>query len=110
MEFNSHRILTNTTWNLVGYVWPILFAIVITPVIVRSWGIREYGVYIFLSTVISMLGLLDFGISTAVSKYLAEYYAQNNHEKIKNLLGTANTIFSVVGIIGLLIFIIGSFI
>jgi O-antigen/teichoic acid export membrane protein len=73
-------------------------------------GIREYGVYVFLSTVISMLGLLDFGISTAVSKYLAEYYVQNNHEKIKNLLGTANTIFSIVAIIGLSVFIIGSFI
>jgi len=108
MEFNSHKVLTNTAWNLVSYVWPILFAIVITPIVVHSLGIREYGVYVFLSTVLSMLGLLDFGISTAVGKYLAEYYAQKDFEKITKLLGTANSIFSGVAVLGLLIFLIGS--
>jgi|GEM_PF-590819 len=108
MEFNSHKVLTNTAWNLVSYVWPILFAIVITPIVVHSLGIRTYGIYVFLSTVLSMLGLLDFGISTAVGKYLAEYYGRKDFEKIKKLLGTANTIFWIVGIVGLIIFILGA--
>jgi O-antigen/teichoic acid export membrane protein len=110
MEFNSHKVLTNTAWNLINYVSPILLAIVVTPIIVHSMGIRQYGIYIFLSTIISMLGLLDFGISTAVNKYAAEYHGRKDVEGMRKLLGTANTIFSGVGIIGLLTLIIGAFV
>ncbi len=110
MEYNSHRALTNTAWSVLSYGWPILFSIIITPIVVTSLGIKEYGIYTFFNTVISLLGLLDFGISTAISKYLAEYYAQKDFEKIKRLLGTALTIFTAIGVIGFVVFVIGSFI
>lgn len=110
MEYNSHRALTNTAWSVISYGWPIFFSIIITPIIVTSLGIRDYGVYTFFNTVISLLGLLDLGISTAVSKYLAEYYARKDTGMIEKLLGTALTIFTTIGIIGFIIFIIGSLI
>jgi O-antigen/teichoic acid export membrane protein len=109
MEYNSHRALTNTTWSVLGYGWPILFSLLITPIVVTSLGIREYGIYTFFNTVISLLGLLDLGVGTAVNKYLAEYYGQKDTEKMKVLLGTALTIFSGIGIIGLVVFIFGSY-
>lgn len=108
MEYNSHRALTNTAWSVLSYGWPILFSIIITPIVVTSLGIKEYGIYTFFNTVISLLGLLDFGISTAISKYLSEYYAQKNEEKIRKLLGTALTIFTGVGVTGLIVFGLGA--
>ena len=84
-------------------------AIVVTPIVVHSLGIKQYGIYTFFNTVISMLGLLDLGISTAVNKYLAEYYAQKNSDKIKRLLGTSLTIFCGIGAVGLVIFVVGSY-
>ncbi len=110
MEYNSQRALTNTAWNMISYGWPILFSIIITPIVVNSLGIRDYGIYTFFNTVISLLGLLDLGVSTAISKYLAEYYGQGNKERIKKLLGTTLSIFLGIGIIGLLVFILGAII
>ncbi len=110
MEYNSHRALTNSAWSILSYGWPILFSILITPIVVTSLGIKDYGIYTFFNTVISLLGLLDLGISAAVSKYLAEYHAQNDTEKIKKLLGTALTIFSGIAVVGLIVFIIGALI
>lgn len=110
MEYNSHRALTNTAWNVTSYIWPVLFAIVITPIVVKSMGIRDYGLYTFFNTVISLLGLLDFGISAAVSKYLAEYYAQKDSEKIRKMLGTALVIYATISLVGLVIFVVSSFI
>ncbi len=92
---------------MLAYGWPIILAISITPFIVSGLGIREYGVYIFLSTVLSIVGLVDFGISTAVAKYLAEYHARGEQEKIKRLMSSAISIFIIVGLIGLVVFISG---
>lgn len=110
MEYNSHRALTNTAWSVLSYGWPILFSILITPIVVTTLGIKDYGVYTFINTVISLLGLLDFGVSTAISKYLAEYHAQKNIQKIKELIGTATIIFIGIAVIGFLVFLIGYFI
>ena len=108
MEYNSQRALTNTAWNIIGYGWPILFSIIITPIIVTSLGIREFGIYTFFNTVISLLGLLDLGVSTAISKYLSEYYGVGNSERIKRLLGTAYSIYLGIAIVGMLFFIVGT--
>jgi O-antigen/teichoic acid export membrane protein len=108
MEFNSHRALSNTAWSMLGYGWPIIFSIFVTPIVVSGLGIRAYGVYTFFNTVIGLLGLLDLGVSTAISKYLAEYHAQKDPEKVRRLLGTASIILTGIGIVGLLIFIVGT--
>jgi O-antigen/teichoic acid export membrane protein len=108
MEFNSHRALSNTAWSMLSYGWPIIFSIVITPIIVAGLGIRSYGVYTFFNTIVGLLGLLDLGVSVAISKYLAEYCAQKDSDKIKRLLGTASSILLGIGVAGLLIFIIGT--
>lgn len=107
MEYNSHRILTNTIWSVLSYAWPVLFSILITPIVVTSLGIRDFGVYTFINTVISLLGLLDLGISTAINKYLSEYHAQKDSKKIRDLVGTASIIFFGIAIVGFSVFFIG---
>lgn len=108
-ENTVHRALTNTAWGLASYVWPICFAIFITPLVLRAMGAQEFGFYVFVNTVVSFLGLLDFGLASAVSKYLAEYYGQRDSVKIRSLIGTSFTLFFLIGILGSLVFIGGSF-
>ena len=59
------------------------------------------------------MGLLDLGVSTSVSRSLTKYKALESKEKITKLIGSANSIFLIVGLVGLIIFstagIIGHF-
>lgn len=70
MEKDSlkYKSLKNASYNMFGYAWSIIFAIGITPIIVFKLGIKEYGIYIFINTLISLLGLIDLGITTAATK------------------------------------------
>ncbi len=106
---STHRTIKNSIYSFLGYGWPILISLVVTPLIVSGMGIKDYGIYTFFNTVISFMGLLDFGISTAVGKYLAEYHGRGDTERIRSLLKTANSIFLGVGIIGCLVIVIGAF-
>ncbi len=103
METNSltHRTLKNISYRFTAYTWPIIFSIFVTPIIVLKLGVKEYGIYVFVSTITGLLGLLDLGVSTAVTKYLAEYYGGQDEKKMTTLISSANSLFLLVGLIGL---------
>jgi len=104
MDTNSltYKTLKNVTYRFLSFTWPMIFSILITPIIVLKLGAKDYGIYIFISTVTSLLGLLDLGVSYAVVKYLAEYHAQADTEKTKRLIYSANSLFLLVGVAGFL--------
>ena len=104
MKEHTHTALKNAAFNFVGYIYPMLLAFIVAPVTVKSLGVREYGLYVFISTILSLMGLLDLGVSTAVSRFLTKYHATDSRDKIAKLTGSANSIFLIVGIIGFLIF------
>ena len=103
----KERALKNISYSLLAFIWPVLIAFIVTPIIVHHYGIKEYGIYIFINTLISLAGLLDIGFASAVSKFIAERHGGSDKEGLRNLFKTANTIFFLIGIIGA-IFIIAS--
>lgn len=110
MEFSARNTIKNSAWSSVSYIWPIIFSIFVTPVVVSGIGFKDYGIYIFINSIISILGLLDLGISTAVGKYLSEYYYKGDTEKMVKLIKTSSSIFFLIGLLGLTIFMFGSLI
>ncbi len=106
----KERALKNISYSLLSFIWPILIAFIVTPIIVHHFGIKEYGIYIFINTLISLAGLLDIGFSTALSKFIAERHGGNNIEGLKNLFKTANTILVIIGVVGALAIISSIFI
>ncbi len=106
-QSNSLKALRNASYSIIGFIWPLIFSLFFTPIIVFSLGTKEFGIYVFITTIVSLLGLLDLGVSTAVTKYIAEYNSQNNRQKLQNLIGSTQTIFLIMGVIGL-IGVIGS--
>lgn len=109
MKEHTHTALKNVSFNFIGYIYPMLLAFVVAPITVNKLGVRSYGLYVFISTAISLIGLLDLGVSTAVSKFLANYNATNSKEKIHSLIGSANSIFSLMGIAGCALFFAAAF-
>ena len=107
MEKNSlaHKTLKNASYSFMNYGWGLLFALFITPIIVFKLGVDNYGVYIFVNILANVIGLVELGVSTAVAKYVAEYYGAKQEEKLRRLLYSANSLFSVIGLIGLLAFV-----
>lgn len=101
----THRTLHNVLFSVIGFIWPVLLALILTPIIVKGLGIKEYGVYIFISTLISLVGLIEVGVSSALSKFISERTASKNYEGLSSLFKTANTILFCIGLLGALLII-----
>jgi len=106
IESKTHKTLRNSVWGVLGYLVPISIAIFVTPIIIFGIGDHNYGVYIFLISVIGILGVIDLGIATAVTRQIAEYHSQNNSVELKKTFGSALSIGFIIGTIGLLVCII----
>ncbi len=79
----------------------ILSGLLYTPIMLRLLGQSEYGLYQFVSSIISYLGLLSFGFGSSYIRYYSKYKVNNDTDGIAKLNGMFMTVFSVIGLISL---------
>lgn len=84
----------------------VLSTLLLTPLIIRSLGQAEYGVYKLIASIITYLVLLDLGMGNAVIRYTAKYKKEKNIEKQEQFFGVAQLFYIVIAIIALMISII----
>lgn len=105
-ETRANKAIRDSSWKIFGYVTSIAVTLFVTPIIIFELDEHNYGVYIFIMTIIGMLGIMDLGFSTSVSKYITKYNALKDFDQIKNLVKTVNSIAFIIGTLGLIISIL----
>ncbi|HXT02514.1 MAG TPA: oligosaccharide flippase family protein [Elusimicrobiota bacterium] len=75
----------------------------ITPFIVHSLGNRMYGFWTLVGTVIGYYGLLDFGLSSAATRYISQSLGKGDMEQVDRVANTAFFLFTLIGAAALLV-------
>lgn len=70
----------------------------LTPFILHRLGSDLYGLWVLVGSVVGYSSLLDFGIASAVTKYIAEYRAREDWTQARELVGTALLLYSGLGL------------
>lgn len=98
----GQRLFRNTIINIFNTGISFVIAYAMTPVILHRLGIQDYGIWVFLSifSVTGYFSLLDFGFQGASIKYIAEFRAANDHEKLSGVVSATLAFFIAVGVIG----------
>lgn len=76
--------------------------IVYTPFLLRSLGQIEYGLYMLMGSVVGYLSIMDFGMSNAVTRYVAKYRAERDRIKESNLVALCLLIYTILGFIAII--------
>lgn len=104
------RLVTGSILRTLNLVLSVGIAFFLLPFLVHNLGTYEYGLWVIVGTVAGSYGLLDFGLSTAVGRYLAKSRAENNISDINTTVCSAFVVYSVLALIVLFISGIGSFV
>lgn len=80
----KHLMLKNGIYSLLSWMLPLFLALVVTPIIVRGLGNEIYGLYAVILGFISYS--FSFGIGKTAAKYVAEYRASGETEKISEMV------------------------
>ncbi len=79
----------------------IIIGICYTPMMLKSLGKSEYGLYNLASSTISMLSVLSLGFNSSYIKYYSKYKTNNDTQSIFKLNGLFLVIFVIIGLIAL---------
>ena len=82
----------------------ILIGFIYTPIIIRTLGQAEYGLYSLVYSFMSYLTILDFGLGNAIIVYTSKALAKKDKAEEYKLNGV---LFIVYCIIGIITFILG---
>ena len=66
--------------------------LVYTPWMIHSIGRNNFGLYTLAMSVISLF-VFDFGLSSAVTRFVAKYIAENRIDKVNNCLGIVSKLY-----------------
>jgi O-antigen/teichoic acid export membrane protein len=69
------------------------------PLLIRRFGLAEYGVYLLAGSLSAYLSLLDFGVGTTIVKHTAEFRAKGDRQRMGELVSTILVYYVFAGIV-----------
>jgi O-antigen/teichoic acid export membrane protein len=103
---SSNQIKLGAIMSYFAIAFNILAGLIYTPWMVRQIGQSDYGLYTLAISFISLF-VLDFGLGSAVSRFLSVYKANGNKDRAKKFLGiTYKLFFIITAILFLVLFVI----
>lgn len=100
------KIVKDTFWNIFDYISTMIIFLITTKILIEQLGVDGYGFYMLFTGIIGVFGLVDLGMSMAVSKYLSEFLYHKKYDEANQVI-TIALIFYIT--IGLCLFFIISF-
>ncbi len=83
----------------------ILAGLLYTPWMIAQIGKSDYGLYTLANSLITLF-LVDFGLSTATTRFVSKYIAEGEQEKADNFMGAVYKLYLIVDAAILLILIV----
>jgi len=75
--FSPRQIAKNVLSSWGGAAVGLALSFVATPFVIGRLGDSAYGVWVLMSSVAGYLGLLDFGVRGATTRYIARFAARH---------------------------------
>jgi O-antigen/teichoic acid export membrane protein len=92
---HKRKVLQGSASNLVRVLLSMLVSLVLPPFLVHRMAPVEYSAWVLILQLSAYVNMLDFGLQTAIGKYVAEYDASGDREASHHLLSTSFTILAV---------------
>lgn len=96
------RFARNAIWNWTAFLFVALVGFFLSPFIVRHLGGTAYGVWSLLVALVGYLGLLDFGVRGAVTRYVAHHHAVDDHAGNASIVTAALSLYGLLGLLAVL--------
>lgn len=97
VKINEIKVGAILSYAILGL--ELIVGLVYTPILTKTLGQAEYGLYSLVASIISYLTVLDLGFGSAIVVYTARYRTNNDKEKENKIHGMFLIIYTIIGII-----------
>jgi len=92
-------LLVSTGSNLLLMLVKLVLTFIMTPIMVRYLGNYDYGLWEMVMAVIGYMGMLNLGISPAISRFAAKYRAEGDLENLHRVFASSFVFLIAVGVV-----------
>jgi O-antigen/teichoic acid export membrane protein len=96
-------IARNAAANWLAFLFVAGVSFFLSPFVVHHLGNTAYGVWSLLVSVVGYLGLLDFGVRGAVTRYVAHHHAVGDNEGCSSIVSAGMVLFGLLGAVAILL-------
>ena len=93
----------NSFSNWVALALSVFIGFIITPFIIDKIGNTGYGIWTLISAIVGYYGILDLGITSAITRYVALYSKQKDYGALNETVSTSLIVFFVIGFVVILV-------
>lgn len=100
-----NQIKTGAIISYVALFLNIVIGLLYTPWMINTIGKADYGLYTLAMSVISLF-VFDFGLGSAITRFVSKYLAEGRQDKVDNLLGLVFKLYllgDLIILLGLLV-------
>lgn len=104
IENHTARIVKNSIYNLLGFFFPVVTAIIFIPTLLEKLGDEKFGLLNIIWIVVGYFSLFDFGLGRTLTKIISEKLSSQDMEGISEVFWTAFYLILLLSIAGSIIF------
>lgn len=97
-QSSNKQIKTAAIISYISIIFNIISGLIYTPWMVKSIGKSDYGLYVLVSSFLIYF-TIDFGLGQATARFLAKYRAENEEQKVNQLLSLTTKIYLGISLI-----------
>jgi O-antigen/teichoic acid export membrane protein len=94
----SHRLLTNSAWNVLAGSIPMLAAVLFVPGLIDALGAERFGILALGYVAIGYFSLFDLGLGRALTQLIAERRNGPREAEVPAVASTAVALMSMLGL------------
>lgn len=101
--WQRRKVLQGSASNLARVILTMALALVLPPLLVHRLAPSEYAAWVLILQCSGYISLLDFGMQTAIGKFVAEYDAAHDRMAASKILSSSVAILCVSAMAGVLL-------
>lgn len=99
LQTRKPSLIVNALSNYAALGVSIVVGLLLTPFIIKHLGKTGYGIWTLILSFVGYYGLLNLGVNSAITRYIARYAGQNDKEALNKTASTAMAMFCFTGVI-----------
>ena len=99
---NGSSIKAGAIISYVAIFLNIAISFLYTPWMIKKIGVSDYGLYSLIISFISYF-IMDFGLSSAIQRFIAKYRAEGNEDRVAKMVGLTTRVYLIIDTVILLV-------
>lgn len=95
---NNSQIKSGAIISYAGIIISTVASLLYTPWMKNQIGDANYGLYTLVGSLVAIF-MMDFGLSTSVTRFISKYRAENNEMQINNVMGYVFKLYIAIDVV-----------